>query len=184
MADFVQGRVELIHTVSASKPTETKPTNTSDSVDIDETNNPKPTKELIEKGAKQVMGATSLKRRLANTAMNNVNTLVSWGFDHYSHKQNIIGNSRGAAKISNIKSTYVSIVNMTKSGVGAGITARSLKNPAILYVWAAGEALKMGENFINYKHELYYYNERKSMDESASLYQRNRLQRNTLGRRR
>ena len=90
MADFIQGRVSIVHEVGQAKPTqndkETKPRMITEEISV----NPK-RKGREDKSWRQGLGAVSVRRRLANMTIGLAETSVNRKFDDAIFRENYYG---------------------------------------------------------------------------------------------
>lgn len=184
MAQFLQSEVRLIHSIEATKPTDSETPTDAKGID-DEEGTP------LDKAAKKeegklgaMLGRASVVRRMANMTLAAGESVINREFDKAIFAQTFSGNTRGAEKIQNKKTEINSYTNVAKSGVGAVVTTVALKNPAIAIIYAVNEVLKIGQNFANFQLQTAQYNEKRNLDLFLSEKRRDRIYFNSYNRRR
>ena len=183
MADFIQGRVSIVHEVGQAKPTqndkETKPRMITEEIKV----NPK-RKGREDKSWRQGMAAVSVRRRLVNMTIALGETSVNRKFDDAIFRENYYGDVKAAQRIQNGKVVFNSISGVVKSGAGAAVTSLALGNPALMGVWAVGVANDVGQRRIEYKRQVDVHNAKRDLDLYISNKRRERVNVDTYNRRR
>lgn len=183
MADFIQGRVSIIHEVGQAKPTqddkETKPRMITEEIKV----NPK-RKGREEKSWRQGLAAVSVRRRLVNMTIGLAETSVNRKFDDAIFRENYYGDVKAAQKIQNNKVIFNGFSGTVKSGAGAMVTSFALGNPALMGVWFMGDVIDKGQRRIEYKRQVDVYNAKRDLDLYISNKRRERVNVDTYNRRR
>ncbi len=141
MAEFLQSEVKIIHTVEGGKPTD-KSKDTKDSKELGEDDVTK--KDKDSKGALRHLGRGAVYRRLANLALNVVDTQVDIYYSRLMFEKSLTGDRVGMVKLQNQQAMFRETSKLVKGGVMAGIAKNVMKNPAIAYLWLANEVADFG----------------------------------------
>ena len=120
MAENIQGQLTILHKVEQSTPTQmpsyTSPKIGDEAVFSMGALEDVKTDDMGTKGAKKVMGKTSIRRRLSNMAISGVERVVNRQFDNAIFRESLTGDKRGMKKIQNTKVLF------------NGLTKRTLNN--------------------------------------------------------
>lgn len=191
MADFIQSRVYLIHSVQQPKPTEngkeTKPKPNNEDGGTSKPKAPstnKPNEKSIQEEVERVVGGVSVARRSINIGMQVVSNVATLHFQDAEFKQQFMGDSRGAEIIRQQKNFAVGVVQIATSGASSALTAFALGNPLIIALWAGSQALNLINTMQNVKQQMDQYNQTTNRDMFNSRYSQDRLYRNVYNRRR
>ena len=94
MAEIIQGQLTIIHKVEQTQPTEpqnpTTPNSDDTTFDAGGLDGIKPD-DVGTKGAKKVMGKTSIRRRLSNMALVGVERVINRSFDDAMFRESLTG---------------------------------------------------------------------------------------------
>ena len=189
--EYIQSKVELIHRIEASKPTQdTAPTKagTNDETQNNaDRKNPRTSGTQEEKVAHGLMRKSSIWRRVGNTTLNTVSNYFNLEFNKKIFREQFIGNNRGAYKISQQKASFGQVANTAKQTASTAVTASVLWGSGggyILAFYALQKTLDIANNHLQVQQQTYEFNANKEKELFSSFYQRNRLNVNTYNRRR
>lgn len=189
MAQNIQGRIELFHTVDTKKPTTNdKPTKPNGNREEEKptapengTNNGEENEE--ESGLRKLLGSASTQRRVTNLAFNAVSTAVTYQFQQQEFQARFLGDSRKAEKIAMNKQAYVNGIQFANRTISTAITAAALHNPLIYAIYAVSIAGDLVSKFVNYQQATSQYNQEREKAIFESRYLQDRLVKNVYNRR-
>ena len=145
MADFIQSKIELFHTME-----EKQPTNTNKGTEINQeeelgVNTDKIKAESSSNRFRDTLGRTSTKRRILTYAMDfglEVYTLQS---DKNIFRESLMGDKRGMIKEQQRQVRVKGLVNNAKSLATTVLVQFALKNPALTIAWAANHTVSTAQ---------------------------------------
>lgn len=182
MAEVLQGKITLVHTVQAQSPT-AQPNPTEATTQDTKMVTPKEVEDIATKGMRKMGGMVSIQRRLANYAMTQATRTVNQAFDNSLFRESLFGDKRSMRKIQNQKATFNAVSNIAKSGVGSAITSAAMGNPAIIWLWAGNTMLQGINNIQEQNIQRAQFEDRRDLEMYVSNKRRERVIVGTYNRR-
>lgn len=185
MAEIIQGQLNVVHRLEKKEPTGSgNPT----AVGSQETNFKGKEEDINKddvatKGARKMLGTTSIYRRLANYTIAGGERMMNRNFDEKLFRESLYGDKRSIKKIQNQKTLYNGMTNYVKSVTGSLVTSIALKNPAIVLLQMSNMLLMEGDKFLQQQTERRQFEGRSSIETYESNRRRERVIVGTYNRR-
>lgn len=183
MADYIQSRVEIIHSTSEGKPTST-PKDTQATASDESSSKAGGASEGKQKGKiLRHLGRGAVYRRLANLALNTIENQQDLKHNKLMFEQSMKGDRMGMVKLQNRQAEYKAYSSMTKGLVIASISARVMKNPVIVGIWAVSEGVDKFQQYQQVTERQRQQRERERVEMFVSDKRNERLRVGTYDRR-